>query len=213
MTSSPVKSRSKRTLTKAPISASLKIALYHRVSTLDQDQRLAENELREHAARLGGDVTLEVTEQASGAWNGRPGLLRIMDAAKRGQVDIVIVWKLDRFGRSALDLLGNIRELEDAGVRFVALTQGIDIKPGGDAMGRLMLTMLAAVAEFERDLIRERTMLGLAKARASGKRLGRPTADGPSSAKVAQLRRRGLSWSDVAAKLGCTVAMARRRAS
>lgn len=213
MTKAPAKTRSKPSAKRTPISAGPRIALYHRVSTLDQDQHLAANELREHAARLGGVVAMEVTEQASGALNNRPGLLRIMDAAKRGQIDIVIVWKLDRFGRSALDLLANIRTLEDSGVRFVALTQGIDIKPGGDAMGRLMLTMLAAVAEFERDLIRERTMLGLAKARASGKRLGRPAEDGPSSSKVAQLRRRGLSWTDVAAKLGCTVAMARRRAA
>ncbi len=116
----------------------------------------------------------------------------MLDAAQRSKLDIVLVWKLDRFGRSALDLLANIRKLEDAGVRFVALTQGIDIKPGGDAMGRLMLTMLAAVAEFERSLIRERTMLGIAKARASGKRIGRPHEDGPPAAKVRALRRDGL---------------------
>lgn len=196
-----------------PVSAGLRIAIYHRVSTLDQDPHLADSELTAHAARLGGAVTLRVSEQASGAWNGRPGLQRVLDAAQRGQVDAVLVWKLDRFGRSALDLLANIRKLEDAGVRFVALTQGIDIKPGGDAMGRLMLTMLAAVAEFERELIRERTMLGLAKARAEGKRIGRPHEAGPSQAKVRSLRAKGVSWADVAAQLGCTVGMARRRAA
>ena len=192
--------------------AGLKVALYHRVSTLDQDPHLADRELNEHAKRLGGSVVMNVTEQASGAWNGRPGLQRILEAAQRGKVDIVIVWKLDRFGRSAFDLLANIRKLEDAGVRFIALTQGIDIKPNGDAMGRLMLTMLAAVAEFERSLIRERTLLGIAKARASGKRIGRPHEDGPAVAKVQALRKRGRSWAQIADELSCTVAMARRRA-
>ena len=82
----------------------------------------------------------------------------------RGDVDAVVVWKLDRWGRSALDVLANIQALADAGVRFVAVTQGLDVKPSGDAMSRLLLTVLAAVAEFERDLIRERTLLGLARA-------------------------------------------------
>jgi DNA invertase Pin-like site-specific DNA recombinase len=108
--------------------------------------------------------------------------------------------------------LANIRQLEDAGVRFVALTQGIDVKPGGDAMSRLTLTMLAAVAEFERDLIRERTLLGLAKAQREGQRLGRPPEKGPARSEVLKLRRK-LSWSEVAQRLGCTVAMARRKAT
>jgi hypothetical protein len=89
-------------------------------------------------------------------------------AARRGKLDAAVVWKLDRFGRSALDVLANIQDLDAAGVRFIATTQGIDIRPGGDARSRLMRTMLAAVAEFERDLIRERTRLGIAKARATG---------------------------------------------
>lgn len=189
-----------------------RIALYHRVSTLDQNPELAESELREFAARIGGEVVLNVQETASGAMNNRPGLLRVMEAAKRGQVDVVVVWKLDRFGRSALDLLANIRSMEDSGVRFVALTQGIDIRPGGDAMSRLLLTMLAAIAEFERDLIRDRTMLGLEKARQNGKKLGRPRVNGPSREAVERLRGQGLSWALVADELGCTVATARRRA-
>jgi DNA invertase Pin-like site-specific DNA recombinase len=154
-----------------------------------------------------------VEESASGAWNGRPGLVRVLDAARAGEVDAVVVWKLDRWGRSALDVLANIRALADAGVRFVAVTQGLDVKPDGDAMSRLMLTVLAAVAEFERDLIRERTRLGLDRARAAGTRLGRPRVDGPSPAAVRRLRKRERSWSDVAAELHCTVATARRRAT
>jgi len=107
-------------------------ALYHRVSTLDQDPTLARRELRAVAARLGLRVAVLVEEIGSGARNDRPGLRRIIEAARRGEADAVLVWKLDRFGRSALDVLANIRELENCGVRFIVTTQGIDIRPGGD---------------------------------------------------------------------------------
>jgi DNA invertase Pin-like site-specific DNA recombinase len=188
------------------------VALYHRVSTLDQDRSLARRELEAWAARQGATVAMIEEESASGAWNGRPGLLRVLDAARRGEVDTVVVWKLDRWGRSALDVLANIQALTDAGVRFVAISQGLDVKPSGDAMSRLMLTVLAAVAEFERDLIRERTHLGLQRARANGVQLGRPKADGPTASAVRRLRKQGKSWSNIATTLECTVAMARRRA-
>src|SRR5262249_39013751 len=148
--------------------------LYHRVSTLDQNPELARDELRSAARRYGYEIAIEVEETGSGAQNDRPGLQQIMDSARRGKIDAVLAWKLDRVGRSALDLLANIRALEDSGVRFIAITQGIDIKPNGEPMTRLLLTMLAAIAEFERDLIRERTRLGIARARAAGKRVGRP---------------------------------------
>jgi DNA invertase Pin-like site-specific DNA recombinase len=185
-------------------------ALYHRVSTVDQNPELAREELRAAAARLGYAVALELAETGSGAANDRPGLGELLEAARRGKIEAVIVWKLDRFGRSALDLLANIRQLEDAGVRFVAVTQGIDIKPGGDPMSRLLLTMLAAVAEFERDLIRDRTLLGLARARANGTRLGRPRSAEPDPDHAARLRAAGMSWKQMAAELGCSPSAARR---
>ena len=180
-------------------------ALYHRVSTIDQNPDAARAELRAAAQRHGLRVTLEVEETASGANNGRPGLMRIMSAAQRGKIDAVLVWKLDRFGRSALDLLTNLRQLDGAGVRFVAITQGIDLRPGGDAMSRLMLTMLGAVAEFERDLISERTKLGLQRARAAGKHIGRPRVPKPPSKRVRKLKASGQTWKQIAKQFGCTV--------
>jgi DNA invertase Pin-like site-specific DNA recombinase len=150
------------------------------------------------------EVVLDVEEAGSGARNDRPGLQRLMAAARRRKLDAVLVWKLDRFGRSALDLLASIRDLAPGGVRFIAVTQGIDVRPGGDAMSRLLVTMLAAVAEFERDLIRERTRLGMAKAKAAGKRVGRPGGPRPAHADVARLRAAGRSWREIAAALGCT---------
>ena len=180
-------------------------ALYHRVSTVDQNRHAARTELRAAARRLGLSVVLDVRETGSGANNQRPGLVRVLQAAQRGEIDTVIVWKLDRFGRSAFDLLGNIRQLEAAGVRFMAVTQGIDIRPSGDEMSRLLLTMLSAVAEFERDLVVERTRLGLANARRAGRRLGRPPVPLPDAKAVRRLKAAGATWTAIASQLKCTV--------
>jgi DNA invertase Pin-like site-specific DNA recombinase len=191
------------------MTAILRAALYHRCSTLDQNPALAREELHAAAGRLGAQVVLDLEETGSGARNDRPGLQKLMDAARRGKLDAVLVWKLDRFGRSALDVLANIRDLDAAGVRFIATTQGIDIRPGGDAMSRLILGVLASVAEFERDLIRERTRRGMEKARQGGKRIGRPKVARPQRAEVARLRAEGKSWREVSEALGCTTWAAR----
>ncbi len=180
-------------------------AIYHRVSTVDQNPNAAKRELRAAVRRLGLRLALDQRETGKGTNNDRPGLVRVLQAAQRGLVDVVLVWKLDRFGRSAFDLLANIRQLEAAGVRFVSVTQGIDIRPGGDSMSRLLLTMLAAVAEFERDLIVERTRLGIENARRAGKRIGRPPHVKPPAARVRQLRERGATWEQVASRLRCTI--------
>jgi len=192
----------------------LRVATYHRVSTFDQDPSLARAELRAAAKRLGGKVVLSVEETGSGARNDRPGLQRLLLAARKGEVDAVLVWKLDRLGRSALDVLANVRELEGAGVRFVATSQGLDVRPGSDAMSGLILRVLASVAEFERDIIRERTRLGLEKAKAEGKRLGRPMVLSEAKAeRVKKLRAKGKSWAQVAADVGCKVGAARLAAA
>jgi DNA invertase Pin-like site-specific DNA recombinase len=158
---------------------------------------------------MGLRVALDVRETGKGANNDRPGLVRVLQAAQRGAVDAVLVWKLDRFGRSAFDLLGNIRQLDAAGVRFVSVTQGIDIRPGGDPMSRLLITMLSAIAEFERDLIVERTRLGLANARRAGVRIGRPRVPTPPTDKVQRLKTGGATWQQIAERLGCSVWAAR----
>ena len=187
----------------------LRAALYHRVSTIDQDAHAAELELGRAARVRRLRVVLDVRETGSGAMNDRPGLVRVMDAARRGAIDVVLVWKPDRFGRSAPDLLSNLRELGSCGVRFGAIKKALDIQPGGDAMSRLLLMVLAAVAEFERDLIRERTRLGIERARRAGKQLGRPRGKRPPFEKVRALRAAGRSWAEVAAALRCTVRIAR----
>lgn len=188
----------------------MRAALYHRVSTVDQRPGLARRELAAAAKRLGARVTLNIEETGSGASNNRPGLLQVLEAARRGKVDVVLVWKLDRFGRSALDLLANLRAIEAGGVRFIAVTQGLDLKPGGDAISRLLLTLLGAIAEFERDLIRERTRLGLAKAKRDGTRLGRPRVKLPLRGVVEGLRGEGWSWRRIAKECKCSEYAARQ---
>lgn len=179
-------------------------ALYHRVSTVDQNPHAAHDELLSAARQRGHEVTLEVVETGSGANNDRPGLLRVLDAARAGAIDVVICWKLDRFGRSALDVLHNLQQLDAAGVGFTCTTQAIDWRPGGDPMSRMLVTMLAAVAEFERELIRERTRVGMARAKRAGKPIGRPRRPRPEPDDVAQLRAEGLPWGEIALALGCS---------
>ncbi|HMI68954.1 MAG TPA: recombinase family protein, partial [Solirubrobacteraceae bacterium] len=105
----------------------MNVAIYHRVSTLDQRPELAREELR--AAARADVVVLDVEETGSGANNDRPGLQQILGAARRRTIDRVLVWKLDRFGRSARDVLANVEQLNAAGVTFTAVSQGLDLRP------------------------------------------------------------------------------------
>lgn len=187
--------------------------IYNRVSTIGkQDPHKAMSDLKRAAEQRGYHVLHEVTEHGSGAKSDRAGLQEVMSYARRGEVSAIFVTKLDRFGRSTIDLLSNIRLLTSYGARFACTEQSIDVRPdGSDPMGALLITILAAVAEFERTLIVERVVLGQRRARREGKVLGRPRADGPTSERVRALRAKGKSWSEVAEACGCTPAMARRR--
>lgn len=172
---------------------------------------MARAELRAAAAARGLRVVLDVEETASGRGSVRPGLARVLAAAERGAIEFVLVQRLDRWGRSTLDLLANLRRLRSAGVGFAAIAQGLEVRPHSDAVSDLTLTVLAAVSEFERTLIVERTLDGLAAARRAGKRLGRPLGKrAPSPERIAALRADGHSWRTIARRLHCTVGSARR---
>jgi putative DNA-invertase from lambdoid prophage Rac len=147
---------------------------YHRVSTRDQDPQLARLQLRAVATMRCMDIVEEVEETGSGARGDRPGLARVLELARAGDVRYVLVWKLDRLGRSTLDVLSTIEELENCGVSLVATSQGLEVGPGDSPMGRMMMRILAAVAELESEMISERTQLGLEAARRKGVKLGRP---------------------------------------
>jgi DNA invertase Pin-like site-specific DNA recombinase len=144
----------------------MKLALYIRVSTLDQNPEAQRRELEAYARRHGGEIVRVFEDRASGADPNRPALGELLDAARAGKFDCVLCWKLDRFGRSLIDLLRNIDTLAGECVRFISITEGIDTGQGyANPTAKLFLHMVAAVAEFEREIIRERSMSGQARYR------------------------------------------------
>jgi DNA invertase Pin-like site-specific DNA recombinase len=176
----------------------LRAGLYTRVSTSDQQTLSMQNRaLREYAARRGWTVVLQVKEVGSGA-SQRQMREKLIEAARRREIDVVLVWRLDRWGRSVTDLLATLQELEHLGVSFVSLTEALDLTTPA---GRAMAGLLAVFAEFEREILRERVRAGLAHARANGKRLGRPLTAALQSDQVRKLRRSGLSKSQIARQL------------
>lgn len=172
--------------------------LYARVSTNDQQTLAMQSRaMREYAARRGWTVVLQVREVNSGAAK-RQSREKLLEAARRREIDVVLVWRLDRWGRSVTDLLATLQELEHLGVGFVSLTEALDLTTPA---GRAMAGLLAIFAEFEREILRERTRAGLAHARESGKRLGRPATAAAHAAEVRKLHRAGVSKSEIARRL------------
>ncbi|MGH9242279.1 MAG: recombinase family protein [Vicinamibacterales bacterium] len=146
----------------------MRAAIYARVSTVEQQPENQLEELRRFVTARGWTAVEYVDHGISGAKDRRPSLDRMMADAKWRKIDVVVVWKLDRFGRSLQHLVNAIQGLTDAGVGFQSLGEGIDTQ---SATGRLMLGVLASFAEFERDRIRERVLVGLQRAKSQGKRL------------------------------------------
>ena len=180
----------------------MKAALYARVSTMNgQDPEMQLRELREYCQRRKWTIAGEFVDQGvSGSKDSRPELNRLMQAAKQREFDAVLVWKLDRFGRSLRHLVNALAELEALGVTFVSLKDNLDLSTPA---GRLMFQIIGAMAEFERSLIAERVKAGLRNARAKGKRLGRPPMV-LDRAQIARLRAQGRSIREIAAELGCS---------
>lgn len=170
--------------------------LYSRVSTYDQQTLAMQNRaMRAYAARRGWMIAMQVREVNSGAAK-REAREKLLEAARRREIDMVLVWRLDRWGRSVTDLLTTLQELEHLGVGFVSLTEALDLTTPA---GRAMAGLLAIFAEFEREILRERTRAGLAHARENGKRLGRPATAAMHAAEVRKLHRAGVSKSEMLA--------------
>lgn len=142
----------------------MRAAIYVRVSTADQNCELQIRELREYADRSGWEILETYQDVISGAKPSRPGLNRLMTHASAKKFDCLLVWKLDRFGRSLVDCLNNIKTLGENGIRFIATTQGLDTDLNNPA-SRFLLHVLGAAAEFERSLIRERAQAGMQRYR------------------------------------------------
>jgi DNA invertase Pin-like site-specific DNA recombinase len=182
----------------------MRVALYGRVSTSNhgQDVGMQMRELRDYCERRGWIVAGEYVDAGiSGAKDSRPELNRLMADAHKRSFDAVVCWKFDRFARSVSHLLRALETFNSLGIAFVSLSEQIDTTT---PTGRMIFTVLGAVAELERSLIAERVRAGLCNARAKGKRLGRPRVAVDAS-RIRELRSQGLSWPKIAAKLGASV--------
>ena len=183
----------------------IRVALYSRVSTKNkgQDPELQLSELREYAKARGWQIAGEFVDAGvSGTKESRPQLDAMMRLAKARKIDVIAVWKLDRFGRSLKHLVDALAELEAVGVVFVSLRDNLDMSTPA---GRLMFHVIGAMAEFERSLIQERVRAGLAHARSKGITLGRPKVkrERDKHAKlIRQMRDEGQSYREIADELG-----------
>ena len=176
----------------------LRAGLYARVSTHDQQTLPMQNRvMREYAARRGWTITMQMKEVGSGA-SERQMREKLIEAARRREIDVVLVWRLDRWGRSVTDLLATLQDLEHLGVGFVSLTEALDRTTPA---GRAMAAMLAVFAEFKREVLRERVRAGLAHARQNGKTLGRLLTVGLKADRIQKLHRSGISKSQIARQL------------
>ncbi|HEX4808413.1 MAG TPA: recombinase family protein [Bryobacteraceae bacterium] len=153
--------------------------------------------MHEYADRRGWTVAMQVREVGSGAAQ-RQAREKLLEGARRREIDVVLVWRLDRWGRSVADLLATLQELEHLGVGSVALTEALDLTTPA---GRAMAGLLSIFAEFEREILRERTRAGLAHARQNGKRLGRPATAAVHAAEIRKLHRAGVNNSEIARRL------------
>ena len=199
----------------------MKVAIYIRVSTAsktkhgaeasyDQNPEVQEKPLRELAAQRGWTVHQVYADRASGAKERRPGLDALMADARRGLFDVIAVWRFDRFARSVKQLVLALEEFRSLGIEFVSHQESLDTST---PMGKAMFTIIAAMAELERSIIRERVIAGLEHARKhrtkSGKPIGRPRAVFRRDL-VAELRRNGYSWTEIARRTGGSVGSIRR---
>jgi DNA invertase Pin-like site-specific DNA recombinase len=184
-----------------------RVALYARVSTSNgQTTETQLHELREQASIRGWTVYREyVDEGISGSGRvKRPALDALIADARRGRFDVVCVWALDRIGRNLKHLVSLLEDFESVGVKFLSLKEGLDL---GSAAGRLQLHILAALSEFERSRVQELVRAGISRARAQGRRCGRPEVIAPEE-RLAPVR--GLSVREAARRLGVSHATAHR---
>ncbi len=177
----------------------MRVAIYYRVSTADQSPQAQVRELRTYAERRRFKYIEEYVEATSGAAKSRPEFDRLMASVRRRKVDLVLVWAFDRFARSTRQLVEALEEFGELGVDFVSYTQQIDTTTPA---GKLTFSVLAAIAEFERELIRERVRAGMASAKARGKHVGRRRIPMAKQNRARHLREQGLSFRKIASELG-----------
>ncbi len=176
----------------------MRVGLYARVSTHDQQTLGLQLEaMRCYVRDRGWSLVQQIQDVGSGA-KERPQREALLKAARRREIDVVIVWRLDRWGRSLADLVMTLQELSALGVGFVSLTEALDLTTPS---GRAMAGLLAVFAEFEREILRERVKAGIAQARKEGRPHGRPRSASLQAKQVRRLWAQHLSKSEIARRL------------
>lgn len=163
----------------------IRVALYSRVSTEIQNTEGQEGEMKEYAKHRGWEVTRIYRDKMSGAKSSRPELDELMADAKKRKMDIVLVWRFDRFARSVSHLLQALETFRTLGIEFVSISELVDTST---PTGKMVFTVLGAVGDLERSLISERVRMGLRNARKKGKRLGRPPIHELDAAEMEKVR-------------------------
>jgi putative DNA-invertase from lambdoid prophage Rac len=177
----------------------MRAAVYARVSTHDQQTLGLQSEAMATFIKDRGWVAARRIEDVGSGSKGRPGRESLLMAARRREIDVIVVWRLDRWGRSVADLMATLHELTEMGVGFVSLTEALDLTT---ASGRALAGMLAIFAEFEREILRERVRAGIAQARKEGRPHGRPRTAMLKTDEVRRLKADRLSHSEIARRLG-----------
>jgi DNA invertase Pin-like site-specific DNA recombinase len=176
-----------------------RVAIYARVSTSGQDAGMQVRELREYAENRRMEVIEEFIDKESGSKDRRPQLDRLWTLVRGRKIDTVLVYRFDRFARSTKQLVDALEEFNHLGVDFISLHEQIDTS---SPMGRAMFTIISAISEFEREIIAERVRSGLARAKAEGKKLGRPRVPEKTVSKIRNLRRvKGMSLGAISKEL------------
>src|ERR1035437_2174454 len=187
----------------------IRAALYARISTLNhgQDPEVQLRELREFCQRRGFAIAHEYVDRGiSGSREKRPALDKLIADCRKRLVDAVVVYRYDRFARSLRQLVNALEEFRSLGIDFISIHEGVDTSTPN---GRLVFGIFASIAEFERELIRDRVRSGLAAAKAKGKRVGRPRV-AVDVRRIATLRASGASWKVISQRLGIGVGTACR---
>jgi DNA invertase Pin-like site-specific DNA recombinase len=186
----------------------MRIGIYARVSTRDQSCELQIRDLRAYCVARGFDLIREYIDVGqSGAKDSRPELNKLMDDARKRQFDAIVVWRFDRFARSTKHLLTALEEFRSLGIQFISYQENVDTST---PLGQALFTIVSAVAQLERELIRERVSAGIRNARANGKKLGRPKTL-VERAQVMQLREQGHSLQQIATNIGIGYGTVRAR--
>jgi DNA invertase Pin-like site-specific DNA recombinase len=196
---------SKHSSSKPPIRA----AVYARISTLNhrQDPEVQLGEIREFCKRRGFTVAHEYVDKGiSGSRVRRPALDNLLAACRKRSVDAVVVYRYDRFARSLRQLVNALEEFNSLGIDFISIHEGVDTSTPN---GRLVFGIFASIAEFERELIRDRVRSGLAAAKAKGKRIGRPKVV-VDAFRIASLRHQGRSWAEITRTTGISKGTSQR---